>query len=62
VSKIALGTVQFGIDYGINSENGQVRPEEVRSILNYAHSQNIDLLEESVNRIIDFLKSKAIIN
>ncbi len=45
MSKIALGTVQFGIDYGINSENGQVRPEEVRSILNYAHSQNIDLLD-----------------
>jgi aryl-alcohol dehydrogenase-like predicted oxidoreductase len=45
MSKIALGTVQFGIDYGINSESGQVRPEEVRSILNYAHSQNIDLLD-----------------
>ena len=45
MSKIALGTVQFGIDYGINSENGQVQPEEVRSILNYAHSQNIDLLD-----------------
>ena len=45
MSKIALGAVQFGIDYGINSENGQVQPEEVRSILNYAHSQNIDLLD-----------------
>ena len=45
MSKITLGTVQFGIDYGINSENGQVQPEEVRSILNYAHSQNIDLLD-----------------
>ena len=45
MSKIALGTVQFGIDYGINSENGQVRPEEVRGILNYAYSQNIDLLD-----------------
>ena len=45
MSKIALGTVQFGIDYGINSENGQVRPEEVRNILNYAHSQNVDLLD-----------------
>ncbi len=45
MSKIVLGTVQFGIDYGINSENGQVQPEEVRSILNYAHSQNIDLLD-----------------
>ena len=45
MSKIALGTVQFGIDYGINSENGQVRPEEVRCILNYAHSKDIDLLD-----------------
>ena len=45
MSKIALGTVQFGIDYGINSENGQVRPEEVRCILNYAQLQNIDLLD-----------------
>jgi aryl-alcohol dehydrogenase-like predicted oxidoreductase len=45
MSKIALGTVQFGIDYGISSANGQVRPEEVRNILSYAYSQNIDLLD-----------------
>jgi len=45
MSKIALGTVQFGIDYGISSTNGQVRPEEVRNILSYARSQNIDLLD-----------------
>jgi aryl-alcohol dehydrogenase-like predicted oxidoreductase len=48
MSKIALGTVQFGIDYGINSENGQVSPEEVRNILNYAYSQNIDLLDTAL--------------
>jgi len=45
MSKIALGTVQFGIDYGINSESGPVQPKEVRRILNYARSQNIDLLD-----------------
>jgi len=45
VSKIALGTVQFGIDYGVNSVDGQVRPEEVKKILSYAHSKNIDLLD-----------------
>ncbi len=45
MSKIALGTVQFGIDYGISSANGQVQPEEVRNILNYTHSKNIDLLD-----------------
>ena len=45
VSKIALGTVQFGIDYGVNSVDGQVKPEEVKKILSYAHSKNIDLLD-----------------
>ncbi len=45
MSKIALGTVQFGIDYGISSTNGRVRPEVVRQILSYAYSQNIDLLD-----------------
>jgi len=45
MSKIALGTVQFGIDYGINSMRGQVKPSEVEDILNYAHCQNINLLD-----------------
>ena len=45
MSKISLGTVQFGIDYGVNSVDGQVRPEEVKKILSYAHSKNIDLLD-----------------
>ena len=45
VPKIALGTVQFGIDYGVNSVDGQVRPEEVKKILSYAHSKDIDLLD-----------------
>ena len=45
VSKIALGTVQFGIDYGVNSVDGQVRPEEVKKILSYGRSKNIDLLD-----------------
>jgi aryl-alcohol dehydrogenase-like predicted oxidoreductase len=45
MSKIALGTVQFGIDYGVNSVDGQVRPEEVKKILSYAHLKDIDLLD-----------------
>jgi len=44
-SKLALGTVQFGIDYGINSAEGQVQPGAAESILNYAHSKGIDLLD-----------------
>ena len=44
-SKIALGTVQFGIDYGINSTAGQVQPKEVENILNYAYAKGISLLD-----------------
>ncbi len=45
MSKIALGTVQFGIDYGVNSPDGQVQPKEVEDILAYAQSQGIELLD-----------------
>ena len=45
VSKIALGTVQFGIDYGVNSVDGQVRPEEVKKILSYANLKGVVLLD-----------------
>ena len=43
--KLALGAVQFGIDYGINSTEGQVKPKEVENILHYARSKGIDLLD-----------------
>ena len=43
--KLALGAVQFGIDYGIANVGGQVPFAEVEKILQYANSQNIDLLD-----------------
>jgi len=45
MSKIALGTVQFGIDYGVNSVDGQVKPEEVKKILGYARLKGIEFLD-----------------
>ena len=45
MSKIVLGTVKFGINYGISSKSGKVKPNEVDNILNYAYSQHIDLLD-----------------
>lgn len=45
MSKISIGTVQFGIDYGINAMGGQVKPKEVKKILSYAHLKDIDLLD-----------------
>ncbi len=44
-SKIALGTVLFGIDYGINSTGGQVQSKEVENILSYAYAKGINLLD-----------------
>ncbi len=43
--KLALGTVQFGMDYGISNTKGQVSVEEVEKILITAASHGIDLLD-----------------
>jgi aryl-alcohol dehydrogenase-like predicted oxidoreductase len=45
VSKISLGTAQFGSVYGINSSNGKVLSSEVPTILNYARENSINLLD-----------------
>ena len=44
MSKIALGSVQFGIDYGINS-GVKVESNEVIKIINCARNNNIKLLD-----------------
>ncbi len=43
--KIGLGTVQFGMEYGLGASRGQVRPEEVRSLLDVARRFEIGLLD-----------------
>ena len=43
--KVALGTVQFGLDYGVNNQYGQVTIEEVESILDFAKINGIDTLD-----------------
>jgi aryl-alcohol dehydrogenase-like predicted oxidoreductase len=45
ISKISLGTAQFGMKYGINNKNGKVNANEVRSILDFAHENNINTLD-----------------
>ncbi len=44
MSKIALGTVQFGLDYGVSNLNGQVSFSEVVKILELARMSSIDML------------------
>ena len=43
--KLALGTVQFGLDYGVANLSGQVTIDEVRSILTFAKNNKIDTLD-----------------
>ncbi|UVR91157.1 aldo/keto reductase [Bacteroides thetaiotaomicron] len=47
VNKLVLGTVQFGLNYGINNQAGQVSEIEVESILKLAHKNGITTLDTS---------------
>jgi len=43
--KLGLGTVQFGLDYGITNSGGRTTPEEVRAILAHAAAQGIETID-----------------
>lgn len=45
IDKIALGTAQFGMKYGINNKRGKVPKEEVFAILNKAIDYGIDTVD-----------------
>lgn len=49
MNKIALGTVQFGMTYGISNQSGIVSPEEIKSILKTAAQYGIDTLDTAIN-------------
>lgn len=44
-SKLALGTVQFGLDYGISNYDGKPSTNEIDGILSLAYENNIELLD-----------------
>ncbi len=43
--KIGLGTVQFGVNYGISNKNGITEHTEIKKILNLAKSSKIELID-----------------
>ena len=49
MSKIALGTAQFGLDYGINNTSGEISQNQVNKILDYAIQNDIDILDTAYN-------------
>ncbi len=48
MSRLALGTVQFGLPYGIANQAGQVPPTVVKSILQLASASSIDTLDTAI--------------
>ncbi len=46
--KLALGSAQFGMDYGIANRAGRVSQHEVASILTRARSEGIDTLDTAI--------------
>ena len=47
-SKIALGTAQFGLNYGVSNFSGQVSFSSIKSILELAKSSGINTLDTAI--------------
>ncbi len=45
LSKLALGTVQFGLDYGIANSDGKPSQESVNEIIDYVSSQQLNCFD-----------------
>ncbi len=45
MNKLILGTVQFGLNYGINNSSGKITPNEANEILHFANENNISILD-----------------
>lgn len=47
--KLALGTAQFGLQYGINNKNGIPDEKQLLDILNKAYQESIDTIDTSIS-------------
>lgn len=45
MSKLALGTVQFGLSYGIANRKGKILRDEAKEILDLARAENINFID-----------------
>ena len=49
ISKLCIGSAQFGSDYGITNKNGMVKEKEVRDIFKIARKKNVELIDTAQN-------------
>jgi aryl-alcohol dehydrogenase-like predicted oxidoreductase len=47
--KLAIGTAQFGLDYGLSNKKGKVNISEVNKVLNFAKENRLYYLDTSQN-------------
>ena len=47
--KLAIGTAQFGLDYGVSNQNGQVSSQDVDKILKMAISAGITTIDTAAD-------------
>lgn len=47
--RLCLGTAQFGLNYGISNDQGQIAPDQVEKILELAHHHKIKWLDTSAD-------------
>jgi len=45
VAEVAIGTAQFGLDYGVSNHAGQVAPEVAGQLLQIARARGVDMLD-----------------
>lgn len=57
LTKLALGTAQFGLNYGIANQRGQITASEVATLLTRAHQAGINTLDTA----IDYGESEAVL-
>jgi aryl-alcohol dehydrogenase-like predicted oxidoreductase len=43
--KLALGTAQFGLDYGVSNKNGKISQQEINNILDFSQRNNLNTLD-----------------
>lgn len=48
-NRLILGTVQFGLPYGITNQHGQVSRNEAAAILDYAWAMGLDTLDTAID-------------
>jgi len=48
-SRLTIGTVQFGLDYGVANKSGQVSRKDAKSIISLARLSGIDALDTAIS-------------